>query len=177
MANLRLTSKKSAEAQQYISCAAQNGSGRALNLLALAQNMKAKSQEDWDRAFSYLHRSAQAGYYASFNEFVQFNDDYKQAMGKNYLSPAFLKRVAQFRQAIDPIRFYSDPYRKSMGRNPEKKSSLLWQFANLSRVLPLPPTSLPAWNGDISLALSDSDAEYYREDYTTQRLEQIINQR
>lgn len=177
MANLRLTNKNSAQAQQYIACAAQNGSGRALNLLALAQNIKAKSQADWDQAFSYLHRSAQAGYYASFSEFVQFNDDYKQAMGKDYLSPAFLKRVAQFRQAIDPIRFYPDPYRRSMGRNPEKKASLLWQFTNLHRVLPLPPTRLPAWNGDISLALSDSDAEYYREDYTIPRLEQILNQR
>lgn len=174
MANLRLSRKNAVEAQQYTACAAQLGSGRALNLLALATNMKAENQADWDRAFLYLYRSAQAGYYESFNEFTQFNDDYKQMMGKNYLSPAFLARVNQFRTALDTTRFYPDPYRKKMGRHPDKKPSLTWTFSHLNRVLPLPPAKLPAWNGDISLALSDGDAKYYREDYTTKRLDQML---
>lgn len=174
MADLRLTQKKGKEAQQFIACAAQHGSGRALNLLSLAGNIKAKSHTDWVQAFRYLHQSAQAGYHTSFADFAQYNDDYKQAMGRDYLSPDFLARVELFHQAVRPNFFHQDPYRKKQGLYDKKKNNILWKFPRLDKVLPLPPAVLPPWNGDISQALSESDARYYREDYTIPRLNAIL---
>ncbi|WP_156656598.1 hypothetical protein [Morganella psychrotolerans] len=177
IAKLHIDARNTAKAKPFLHCAAQNGSGIALNMIALAQNLNATTQSDWDTAFNTLWRAAKAGNASSFKEFARFNSDYKAQQGKNYLSPEFIKRTGRFADSLHFGLFLSDPYRKSIGQNPLKKGSGYRRYPNLENVLPLPPARLPAWNGDMTLAMSATDARYYREDYTLTRLNAMLGRR
>ncbi|HEQ1857797.1 TPA: sel1 repeat family protein [Providencia alcalifaciens] len=177
IARLHIDSRDTAKAKPFLHCAAQNGSGAALNMLALAQNLNAKTKSDWDTAFNTLWLAAKAGNSSSFKEFARFNQDYKAQQGKDYLSPEFLKRADRFADSLHKGLFLNDPYRASIGQNPLKKGSTYRKYPNLETVLPLPPAPLPAWNGDMTRAMSAVDARYYREDYTLTRLNAMLGRR
>ncbi|TQI79343.1 hypothetical protein FHU10_0582 [Serratia fonticola] len=177
VAQYHIERRDTPKAKPFIQCAAQNGSGRALNMLALAKNLSANTPADWEQAFSYLWRSAKKGYRTSFEEFGRFNQDYQKQQGRPYLTQEFLRRVQRLQEGLQVGTYHEDPYRRAQGKNPQKKGNPRLEYPALEKVLPLPSVPLPAWNGDMTVVMSTQDARYYREDYTLTRLNDLLGRR
>lgn len=177
IANLHINWKQNDKARDFLYCAAKNGSGDAQLKLALAYNLTATTQAGWDKAFNYLWQAVKSGQRKAYTELPKFNRDYKQQQGRDYLSPAFLKRAGQIADSLYSARFHDDPYRKSQGRDPSKRGTPANRYPALENILPLPPARLPAWNGDLTPAMSPQDAYNYRQDYTLTQLNGMLGRK
>lgn len=121
-------------------------------------------------SFKYLYQAIKAGSYNALASIANKESYYKQQYGKDYFSKEFLERMTMLQKAKNSVYLNRDIYRKSLGKPDEMRGNATLVFSNLEKVAPLPPETLPQWNGDISLAMSEKEATNYRTDYDYDQL-------
>jgi hypothetical protein len=118
---------------QMLECAYSQGDGNAAFELSLVHSIPMErdaTKNDLDLALNFLHEGVKLGSQeCAISLWVEFShpiDPLKKIVP--YLDKARSERYAVLGRALD-----FDPYRR---------------FPNLDKVLPLPPSDLPPWNGD-----------------------------
>lgn len=172
VANIFSIVKRHREAAQLIECGIQLGAGIAASDKARSISINAGTNIDsWHEVFRLEFLAAKAGDPDGLHGFSFQNRYFKMKYNRSFMSEEYEKRMNDIWIMTRQGFWHDDPYRKSKGLPHRVKGRNDYKLPNLAKVVPFPPTAtLPTWNGDFSVLLSDEDALIYRTDYNYERL-------
>lgn len=160
------------EAKNTLACAVKQKQDTASSLYKMANVLEeqATTEQLLIEAFKFLYNAAKMGSYDAIDSFPNKERYFEQQYNKAFFSKEFLARIRVFQDAMNSFYTHEDPYRKSKGIDPKVKGNIYLTFPRLEAVVPFPPSVLPEWKEDISIALDPPSLTIYRTDFNYDQL-------